>query len=124
MVGCALHAPDYFWLLCFGRMANIQTHAGHRQRMQKMILGNKVDIEERAVREEEKRPSPAAREPAWALCHRFATALPPPGTNPVLIVVGQGGRRVVSRSGSVGRSSPLGETTCLVLCSVMKRPKQ
>lgn len=32
------------------RMANIQTHADRGHRMQKMILGNKVDIEERRVR--------------------------------------------------------------------------
>lgn len=31
------------------RMANIQTHAEAAQRIQKMIVGNKVDIEERAV---------------------------------------------------------------------------
>ena len=31
------------------RMANIQTHADRGHRMQKMILGNKVDIEERTV---------------------------------------------------------------------------
>ncbi|CAN0457303.1 unnamed protein product, partial [Hapterophycus canaliculatus] len=30
-------------------MANIQTHADRGHRMQKMILGNKVDIEERRV---------------------------------------------------------------------------
>lgn len=30
-------------------MANIQTHADRGHRMQKMILGNKVDIEERMV---------------------------------------------------------------------------
>ena len=30
-------------------MANIQTHAERGQRIQKMILGNKIDIEDRAV---------------------------------------------------------------------------
>lgn len=38
-----------FFVCFFSRMANIQTHADPGHGMQKMILGNKVDIEERAV---------------------------------------------------------------------------
>lgn len=58
-------------------MANIQTHAGPRQRMQKMILGNKIDIEERAVRNVYAPCARTRRVEAPPLGHRVATDLPP-----------------------------------------------
>lgn len=47
LAGC--WGSDGLGLVVESRMANIQTHAEAASRIQKMILGNKVDIEERAV---------------------------------------------------------------------------